>query len=137
MFFFSEFAASGFAGLAMVFIATPNEGLKIHCQDGKTLGQIFQEKTKGQRPTRVIRNFYSGFVPTALRDVPYVMLYFPFYEELRRKFTPVGQEPTTRKLIIFAPTLSGFDIFNAATSIPKSFFPYFPSLTIPIRQRGS
>ena len=85
----------------MVFIATPNEGLKIHCQDGKTLGQIFEEKTKGQGPTRVIRNFYSGFVPTALRDVPYVMLYFPFYEALRRKFTPVGQEPTTRKLIVY------------------------------------
>ena len=111
----------------MVFIATPNEGLKIHCQDGKTLGQIFQEKTKGQGPTRVIRNFYSGFVPTALRDVPYVMLYFPFYEALRRKFTPVGQEPTTRKLRIFAPTLSGFEIFNDASSICKnrSFFKVF------------
>lgn len=54
-----EFLAAGLSGLLQSFVLTPNEGFKVHCQDGKRFREVWKTKTVGKTPLEVWKNYLS------------------------------------------------------------------------------
>jgi len=65
------------AGVLQLFVTVPYEHLKIRLQlsSGKTASEIFKELGA--------RNIYRGFTATLWRDVPFCVVFFPLYANLK------------------------------------------------------
>ncbi|RYZ16325.1 MAG: solute carrier family 25 protein, partial [Myxococcaceae bacterium] len=75
-----EVAAGSAAGFLQLFVTVPYEAVKIRLQmhTGPPLSPLVV-----LRATRNLRDLYGGFSATLLRDVPFCLLFFPLYAQLK------------------------------------------------------
>jgi len=76
----NEILAGACAGILQTTVTTPMELLKIKGQSGGNVGEVLKSIIK----TEGVRGFYRGQCSTLIRDVPFSMLYFPAYSNLKK-----------------------------------------------------
>jgi solute carrier family 25 (mitochondrial S-adenosylmethionine transporter), member 26 len=93
--------AAGAGALASTIVRVPTDTLRhrvqayLHPNVFQAVPQLFRAKG--------LRGFFSGFVPTVLRDVPEIAIQFATYEALRATF----QRRTDQKLTTWQHLLLG------------------------------
>ena len=75
-----EVAAGSVAGFLQLFVTVPYESVKIRLQmhAGPPLSAL-----RLLQQTRHVSELYAGFGATLLRDVPFCLLFFPLYAQLK------------------------------------------------------
>lgn len=81
-----EVLAGGGAGLFQVVATNPMEITKIRLQMQATLPTAQRQSTLSIINTLGVRGMYTGTPATLARDVPYSILFFPGYANLRKCF---------------------------------------------------
>ena len=90
-----EAAAGGLAGGLQIIVTTPMEITKIQLQTGKAVaGQSQLVALRELVGTLGVRGLYQGTFATGMRDVPFSMVYFGLYGNLRRRLA----DPATNKI---------------------------------------
>jgi len=87
----SEILAGACAGALQSAVTTPMELLKIKGQEAGSSGKQFNAiaSMKKLYAGEGVRGFYRGWCATLVRDVPFSMVYFPTYANLK-KVEPFG-----------------------------------------------
>lgn len=94
-----ECAAGAFAGFCQVVITTPMEFLKIQMQIAGGSGAAGCEKVSAMKLVRDlvakdgITSVFRGYGATLIRDVPFSMMYFPFFAYLNSLGYRDGKTP--------------------------------------------
>lgn len=83
---FSEILAGGGAGICQVIATNPMEITKIRMQMQATLPVAERQSTVQVVQTLGIRGMYQGTAATLTRDVPFSVLFFPGYANLKKAF---------------------------------------------------
>ena len=81
-----EVLAGGGAGFFQVIATNPMEITKIRLQMQATLPEAQRQSTLEVVKSLGIRGMYTGTAATLARDVPYSILFFPGYSNLRKVF---------------------------------------------------
>eukprot|EP00607_Mallomonas_marina_P007412 CAMPEP_0182416256 /NCGR_PEP_ID=MMETSP1167-20130531/505_1 /TAXON_ID=2988 /ORGANISM="Mallomonas Sp, Strain CCMP3275" /LENGTH=262 /DNA_ID=CAMNT_0024588867 /DNA_START=117 /DNA_END=908 /DNA_ORIENTATION=+ len=81
-----EICAGTTAGVVQLIVTVPYEHVKIKLQlsTGKSVTDIVQEIG--------VRNLYRGFLATFLRDVPFCVIFFPLYSNLKTALSRGAEE---------------------------------------------
>eukprot|EP00746_Dinoflagellata_sp_MGD_P138731 gnl/MRDRNA2_/MRDRNA2_72316_c0_seq1.p1 gnl/MRDRNA2_/MRDRNA2_72316_c0~~gnl/MRDRNA2_/MRDRNA2_72316_c0_seq1.p1 ORF type:complete len:661 (+),score=80.38 gnl/MRDRNA2_/MRDRNA2_72316_c0_seq1:113-2095(+) len=79
----SEIVSATFAEVASLLVRVPSEVLKQRMQAGMHSGGLM-ELVRNTHNAEGFRGFYVGFGATCNRSVPFALIQFPVYEELKR-----------------------------------------------------
>jgi solute carrier family 25 aspartate/glutamate transporter 12/13 len=96
---FNEILAGGGAGICQVVATNPMEITKIRMQMQATLPLAERQSTVQVVQTLGIRGMYQGTAATLTRDVPFSVLFFPSYANLKKAFADHRGENSTFSLL--------------------------------------
>jgi hypothetical protein len=91
----SQILAGATAGIAQSVVTSPMEMLKIAGQTGIPIKTLWRQRMAGRNGfIQKMGGIYTGYCSTIIRDIPFSIIYFPAYSNIRDKMKKTDQQAT-------------------------------------------